>query len=397
MAYTKQTWNNGDIITADKLNHIEDGIKNNESGYSISEEETILFEGEITPTESSPYYTYLFNPPIIFNQENLIIICDGQEYQCEKKELNMGAITYYGDYDSDTGGIIFTNYPFFLGEDYQEPSFDIFFPTGESHSIIIKTLIKTVTTKEDFNKAVNNCININTINNIKDSQNYGIIEGLIPGLKIDNTTILTAENANQATGKFAHAEGGYFGQYDGEYYFYPNTASGITSHAEGWQTTASGQAAHTEGDYTTASGNYSHAEGGNTTASGNTSHAEGNNTTASGIASHVEGSGSTASGEYSHAEGIWTTASGNYSHTEGEGTIANHNSQHVIGQYNIADPSSANSNQRGNYVCIIGNGTTDKARSNALAIKWDGTFVFANGTQITPAEFASLKALLNQS
>ena len=26
MAYTKQTWNNGDIITAEKLNHIEDGI-----------------------------------------------------------------------------------------------------------------------------------------------------------------------------------------------------------------------------------------------------------------------------------------------------------------------------------------------------------------------------------
>lgn len=29
MAYEKQTWNNGDIITADKLNHIEDGIENN--------------------------------------------------------------------------------------------------------------------------------------------------------------------------------------------------------------------------------------------------------------------------------------------------------------------------------------------------------------------------------
>ena len=27
MAYTKQTWANGDTITADKLNHIEDGIE----------------------------------------------------------------------------------------------------------------------------------------------------------------------------------------------------------------------------------------------------------------------------------------------------------------------------------------------------------------------------------
>lgn len=28
MAYTKQTWNNDDIITKDKMDHIEDGIAN---------------------------------------------------------------------------------------------------------------------------------------------------------------------------------------------------------------------------------------------------------------------------------------------------------------------------------------------------------------------------------
>ena len=29
MSYTKQNWNTGDVITAQKLNHIEDGIANN--------------------------------------------------------------------------------------------------------------------------------------------------------------------------------------------------------------------------------------------------------------------------------------------------------------------------------------------------------------------------------
>ncbi len=29
MSYTKQTWANGDVITADKLNHIEDGLADN--------------------------------------------------------------------------------------------------------------------------------------------------------------------------------------------------------------------------------------------------------------------------------------------------------------------------------------------------------------------------------
>lgn len=34
MAYTKQTWSTGETITADKLNHIEDGIANSE-GSSV--------------------------------------------------------------------------------------------------------------------------------------------------------------------------------------------------------------------------------------------------------------------------------------------------------------------------------------------------------------------------
>ena len=28
MSYEKQTWANGDVITAEKLNHMEDGIEN---------------------------------------------------------------------------------------------------------------------------------------------------------------------------------------------------------------------------------------------------------------------------------------------------------------------------------------------------------------------------------
>lgn len=32
MAYTKTTWADGDIITAEKLNHIEDGIANEQEG-----------------------------------------------------------------------------------------------------------------------------------------------------------------------------------------------------------------------------------------------------------------------------------------------------------------------------------------------------------------------------
>ena len=112
----------------------------------------------------------------------------------------------------------------------------------------------------------------------------------------------------------------------------------------------------------------SHAEGSNTIASGYSSHAEGDQTTASGESSHAEGYQTTASGNFSHAEGSGTTASGDFSHAEGNNTIANGESQHVQGKYNIADKTSA---------FIIGNGSSDNARSNAMKIDWGGNLEVA--------------------
>jgi hypothetical protein len=37
MAYTKNTWADGDIVTSEKLNHIEDGIANSESVFFAGE------------------------------------------------------------------------------------------------------------------------------------------------------------------------------------------------------------------------------------------------------------------------------------------------------------------------------------------------------------------------
>lgn len=123
-------------------------------------------------------------------------------------------------------------------------------------------------------------------------------------------------------------------------------------------------------------------------ANGDGSHAEGSYTTASGFHSHAEGSDTTAAGQHSHAEGHSTRADGSASHAEGNGTLASGENQHVEGKFNIEDTQNI-------YAHIIGNGT-GAARSNAFAIKWDGTLVFADGTEITPAQFAQLKALLNQ-
>ena len=103
---------------------------------------------------------------------------------------------------------------------------------------------------------------------------------------------------------------------------------------------------------------------------GECSFAEGTDTTASGLSSHAEGWYTTASGLSSHAEGRYTTAFGTYSHAEGEETKASSINQHVQGKYNVEDSSDT-------YAHIVGNGTSDTARSNAHTLDWSGNAWYA--------------------
>jgi len=121
------------------------------------------------------------------------------------------------------------------------------------------------------------------------------------------------------------------------------------------------------------------------------SHAQNNGTKATGDSSHAEGASTEANGMSSHAQGSSTKANGDYSHTSGSGTIADGYAQTVIGVYNTAQ-GTANSKASTDYAFIIGNGTNNSQRSNALGIKWNGNFTFANGTEITPDEFTQMKS-----
>lgn len=110
-------------------------------------------------------------------------------------------------------------------------------------------------------------------------------------------------------------------------------------------------------------GGCSFAEGEDVNAYGYMAHAEGVSTSANHY-SHAEGNGSTASGvQGAHAEGYQTTAYGTASHSQNRGTIANGNAQTALGKYNVADTTNA---------VIIGNGTADNARANALTVDWNG-------------------------
>ena len=105
--------------------------------------------------------------------------------------------------------------------------------------------------------------------------------------------------------------------------------------------------------------------------------------------SFAEGFHTTSSAYATHSEGFGTQATTDYAHSEGSNTIANHKSQHVFGEYNIADTSTATKYNRGNYVEIVGNGTSS-ARSNARTLDW-------NGNETLAGTLSALSLILNET
>lgn len=195
-------------------------------------------------------------------------------------------------------------------------------------------------------------------------------------------------NQTNSTGTYAHSEGtsstasGSAAHAEGSL----TTASGSNAHAEGNSTIASGNCSHAEGNGTRALGNCNHAEGYETIAGfeqqpnvSQYSHAEGNQTVAAGNYCHAEGTGTTAgetpSTSAAHAEGNGTKAIGSCSHAEGDHTIARGYAQHVCGKYNIEDS--------GQNAFVVGGGTSETQRKNLCMIDWGGNAVFAGNVQGT--------------
>jgi hypothetical protein len=183
----------------------------------------------------------------------------------------------------------------------------------------------------------------------------------------------------QAYGHCSHAEGhsthaGIPSEPNGQ-------THGFAAHAEGRDTKATGNYSHAQGRTTTASGSGSHAEGNNTIASNSNSHAEGYLSQANGDSSHAEGNCSIANGSWSHAQGFHTKTGASCAHAEGTCTKAMSNYQHVQGKYNQVD--SANE-----YAHIIGNGTSDTARSNAHTLDWQGNAWYQGAVTSNGADYA---------
>lgn len=152
---------------------------------------------------------------------------------------------------------------------------------------------------------------------------------------------------------------------------YMATSGGVASMALGNVVDASGHSAVALGRNTEAIGDNSTAMGYQTDATGQQATAMGYTTVASGQDATAMGSGTTASGDASVAMNSVTTASGSVSTAMGYHTTAQAYGSVVIGKYNVI------SGTPGSWVdseplFVIGNGTSDAARSNVMLVRKDG-------------------------
>lgn len=132
--------------------------------------------------------------------------------------------------------------------------------------------------------------------------------------------------------------------------------------------------------------------------------AVGNRNIASGAMASAFGYNTESAGQYAESHGYKSLASGIVSTSHGFKTTANHRSQFVFGEYNIIDDSSAATTNRGNYIEIVGNGTSTSL-SNARTLDWSGNESLAGGitlgkgtadeVTLTAAQLKQLKQLIN--
>lgn len=146
-------------------------------------------------------------------------------------------------------------------------------------------------------------------------------------------------------------------------------ATGPSAIALGFGTTASGQDSVALGDTTTASGNNATSLGKNSIASGDTAVAMGGSTQ--------------ASNDHALSTGLATLASGRRSVAMGENTTAQAFASLVLGRFNIV-AGDTNRWLTSDPVLVIGNGSDDSNRSNALTILKDGRVGIGTATPSGP-------------
>lgn len=139
MSYTPINWATGDVITAEKLNKMDNGW-----GEGITE----LFSEMVTTVAGNlgNYASLTYTELVSAN--TLVVVFDGSEYQCNRNE--MGESYAYGGVGER--GPDFTEYPFALLFGKYEANGSVYTETAGEHTISVSA--PGVETSASFNSAV---------------------------------------------------------------------------------------------------------------------------------------------------------------------------------------------------------------------------------------------------
>ncbi|MEE0897930.1 MAG: hypothetical protein U0L88_09930, partial [Acutalibacteraceae bacterium] len=176
MAYQKQTWRCGEVVTADKLNHMEDGIEN-ATGFSCNDEWVTLTEESVTTVlkEEDPFPYGSLSYAEFITANTIRVTFNGTEYICEKT-VGTADANYGADFDSETQTFDWSKYPFLIGSNEavgDMPVYNVLVTqSAGTHSIKIEAVEETIETTDCFKKAVDSILTQEKVGEVETVRYY---------------------------------------------------------------------------------------------------------------------------------------------------------------------------------------------------------------------------------
>ena len=138
MTYTPINWQNGDTITAEKLNKMD-------NGWGV--QKTQLFSETVTTTQSPGGYDGQLNYSTAISADVLFVVFNGTEYECARTG-NSGNY-FYGGFSG--GAPDFSEYPFFILSQNGERNLLV---TENAGTYAISASTASLETSSNFDSAV---------------------------------------------------------------------------------------------------------------------------------------------------------------------------------------------------------------------------------------------------
>ena len=156
MILMSYNWQNGELITAEKLNQTGD------AGFECTESRNTLTDETVTTVKPSGFPLDFGDGELsytsLIDAESIIVTFDGTEYSCTRRgDIDLG---YEYGAQNEPPSPDWTNYPFSILS--VSGSNSIITQVAGTHTIKIETITSSAITTECFEKAVKKVLDMNT-------------------------------------------------------------------------------------------------------------------------------------------------------------------------------------------------------------------------------------------